>query len=709
MRRWLIFAFLAVLCGAAPAAAQGIIPLEGSVPDAAAAHITPDGLEFISEVASDALGAFDLETLLMAMNPLVSITNCGGLIFEGDININSVSLDHLQFQLSSTPIMGMSPIANGLYARIAAYPVAGQSLLVLGIDGAWGLGCTDPFNATAALDTDPLEIGISLTIDYTPGAKGMEAVLHEVVLGNDTLSVTFTGLPDPSLEPLLELLIEEMAGPLIEDLAPALINEALAEALADIVLEGESAVGDYTLVYAFDPAFETDGQGLTVITDGSLYLEGTTVDTCLEPPFPIGSPYTAGAMPDFGVLTPGGDPFDMALVFSDDMFNQLIYSFLIKGDLCLMFPFDFDRPLTLADFAGLAPDVPLPPERADDTYLIDIYPVDLPTIVVGEGGTDLALVADPLRLDWYLLVEDRYVAMLTADITLNLGLLLDVDDDNNLIISLDEEQSTIHFRVDGTEWNLLPPALIENLLNGLIDNFLLPLIGGILPPVPLPSFGGYQFVIHEIGATGVSQDFFGLYTEFVDVPPVAAAAFDLPGRGVVKNAELNARQSARAHLAGPTAAPVRLANNDVRRPDYHRVRFDGGVWRVVRDAEVDLSRLLDGPHVLEVVAVRDGRAQSESPARLAFVLDRVAPRIDKARVTDGLLEVAAHDYVATPQQLFVQARAANGLWSRWSRLGKQPLPTGALQAWQVRVADPSGNVSPPRWIGRPELAPTFAP
>ncbi|MDP8222897.1 MAG: hypothetical protein P9L99_06015 [Candidatus Lernaella stagnicola] len=682
--------------------AQGIIPLEGEVPNAAAAHVTPQGFEFISDVATTTLSSFDLEGALMALNPLVEIQNCAMFIFDGTILFDSVNLDTLALELSTAPIMGMIPVPNALYARLAAYPAAGESLIVIGIDGNWGVGCTDPFNATAALTADPFEIGVSLTIDYAPGGKAMSIVVHNIKLGDDALEIAFTGLPDPSLEVLLDLLIQQAIPPLIESLAPQIINEALAEALGDIVLEGQAPVGDYTLVFAFDPAFSTSPDGFTAATDGSLYLQGTTINPCIEPAWPIGSPYTAGPLPEFDVYTPGGELYDMALVFSDDIFNQLIYSFFIKGDLCMMFPWDFDDELRLSSFAGLFPNRLPDPATEDDRYLIDIYPDDLPLVVVGEGDTDLALTADPIRLDWHLQVEQRYVTMIAADIALDLGLVLDIDEDNNLVISLDEQASLVHFDISGTEWNLLPPELIETLLNGLIDNFLMPLIGGILPDIPLPSFGGYQFVIPEIGATGPDEDFFGLYTEFVAQPPDAGAAFDLPQRGLVTGAFLGPRQSTMEGLSGPLSPVLRLADSGRDAADYFRVRVDGGMWRVVRDGELDLSWLLDGAHVVEAVAVVGRRAATRRAARLVFVLDRVAPRLDEVTVrTDGprfMLSVEAHDFVFRPERLWVQVRTATTPWSKWRPLGDLPVPAGLdPSSVVVRVADPAGNVSHVLW------------
>lgn len=707
-RLMMLFALVSAVCLTGSTAAAAVIPLEGEVPEAAAFHLTPDGLQFIGDVAAGILVDYNWDEILYGLNPLFEVDECA-LIFMGTANLTDYSIGDLSIEISSTPLMDLAPQPDGLYVRILLYPETGEPLLVLTIDGAWGVGCTDPFVATAGLMTDPLELGASITLDYVPG-EGFAIAVQEVQLGNEApIPVEFTGLPDPSLEALLQTLIDSMAGDLVAALLPDLINEALAEQLAGVLLEGTSAVGDYTLLYAFTPDFESDEYGFLVDTNAKLFLEGDTVDPCIDPGDEIGSPYTSGAMPTFdSVLTPGGDPYDIALVFSDDMFNQLIYSFLAKGELCLMFPFDIagEESLTLADFAGLFPGYPLTPEWEDAENLIDLYPLELPRVVVGQNDTDLALVAQPYHLDWYIEVEGRYVAMLTADLDLNLALSLELDDDGSLLIILNESLSTIHFTVHGSEWNILPPALIETLLNGLIEDFLLPLIADALPPIPLPNLMGYQLTINEIGATGPSNDYFGLYCALTEAPAVRerpAVGFTVPGFGIVAQLTLDAPQSAAAGLSG--AEPVlQLAALSNRAVDHYLVRVDEGMWRLVRNSRIDLSLLLDGRHVVEAMAVSPEGFVSAAPARLDFLMDRVAPRLDSARlVRHGKLRqvrVRAHDYLAGPRQLRYQYRLAGGAWSPAVTGRAFLLPPGPLSrlTWEVRVLDPSGNASQPATI-----------
>lgn len=709
MRRILIIMILSLCWATSATAADGVIPLEGTVPDAAAMYLTQNGLDFIGDMASQILSNYDLTPVLMGLNPLFEVSSCS-LIFMGSANITDFSVETFDVQLSTTPLLGLTPQANALYALISLYPAEGESLLTIGIDGYWGLGCTTQFNATASITADPVQLAASLTLDYNP-TDGFVVTVLQTLINDDDLVISFTGLPDPSLESVLLALIDNMLPYLVETLGPELINEMLEEQLSGIVLEGTTTVGDYTMDYAFDPDFTRYTNGYGATTTGQLFLEGTTADPCIDPGDPIGSPYTDGPLPEFSTTTPNGDPYDAALLFSDDLLNQLVYSFLLKGQLCLMFPWELDQKLTLADFAGLFPDYELPKALEDAANLIDLYPVDLPQIVVGQGDADLSLVAQPYRLDWYIQKEGRYVKMLTAYIDLDLALTLSIDADNQLIVALDTEASHVTFDVTGNEYNILPPALIESLLNGFINNFLLPMLSAALPPIPLPAFSGYQLQINEIGAVGDDLDYFGLYCEFVEQSTQSGrprAGFDLPGLGVVTDRVLTAAESARAGLSATAAPVLRLARMDGAAADSFRVRVDGGAWLEERDGRVELAGLLDGVHRVEAVAVDGLGMTTAKPARLTFVLDRVAPRLDGVRLArDGRgLAVRAHDYVAPAANLRMQWRVGAGSWSPWLKLDSFRLPavTPNSAALQIRLKDPSGNTSRPQPVAPPRSA-----
>jgi hypothetical protein len=604
MRRIIVLALTLAICGVGAPASAAVISLEGVVPNAASAHVTPGGLDFVGDVATDLLEGINLDSLIYGLNPLFNVDSCA-LIFKGVGAITQYSFDQRQVEIFTQPVMDLAPVSNGLYVRFSLGPAAGQNLITIGISGYWGLGCTQAFLATLAMNATPLQIAASITADYTPGV-GFAVVVHEVVLNTDNITFEFAGLPDPSLGPLIEELVVAVLPSLVSGIAPELINEAIAEQLAGIVLEGSSDVGGYTVVYAFDPTITTNSQGVNLVTSGQLYLQGTTFDPCADPGAEIGSPYTNGPLPSFGSTTPGGDPYDIALAIADDLLNQTLYSFLAKGELCMMFPFDLKQ-------SG----------KEDAANLIDLYPIDLPHFVVGQGGTDLALISNPFRLDWYIQKEGRYVELLGADIDIDLALSLAVDQNNQLLITL--EDSSIEFAVDDTEFNILPPAVIELVLNTLINDVLLPMIADALPPIPLPQLLGYQFSVKEVGGVGANQDYFGLYCDFVPTSLALqrpAAAFDLPGLGVVADVSLGVKDSARAGLFGESPR-LRLTDLGDAPADYYRVRLDGrGFWRNVPDAEIDLTGLRAGRHSVEAVAVSAEGVSAAQPARLSFLLGR---------------------------------------------------------------------------------------
>ncbi len=707
MSRWTCLVFALGLLLAAPAAAEDTLPLESLVPDAAEIHVTDSGFAFLSTAATDILATMDLEQMLLDLNPIYELgcTNLLIMYVQMEANISEVNLENLGVEIDTTPLMGLDYVTNAIYLRLwMAPPNSGEPMIGMTFTGLQGSsGCTDPLNATAELDIDPLEIGASVTIEYDPAADGLVVTLHQVLVNMGTVTVTTTGFP-AGLDDWVELLLTSLMPDLIEGLAPDLINQLLEEQLGDLVLEGEQAVGDYTLHYGFFPEFTANEQGLSATTDGSLYILGDTIDPCLGGTWD-GSPYTDNPLPDFGALTPGGNTYHFGLALSDDILNQLLFSFLAKGELCLMFPWE----LTLGDLEGMLPGWQAPVKYEDASNLIDLYPLDLPRFVVGEGEADLALVAQPYRLDWYIQKENRYVVMLSAEIDLNLALSMETDAQNNLIITL--TGTDITFEVWGSEFNIIPENMIETVINGIID-FALPLIMDLIPPIPLPNMLGYQFAIHEIGALGDGNDYFGLYCEFLE--PAAkgpAAAFRLPALGLVTNRRLDAAASARAGLAGTPYPRLALATLNGAAVDHFLVRLDGGAWQRVEGDGFDLSLLLEGRHVVETLAVSPRGLVSRTPARLSFLLDRVAPRFDQVRLSPELvLTVGAHDHLADAATLRYQVRVPGNEWSApfTATTVQLALPAG-VRAVDVRAIDPAGNTTAPRRVTARVAAPAVQP
>jgi hypothetical protein len=521
--RWITAICLAaMLLLAAGAADADVIPLEGVVPNAAAAYLTSDGLAFIGDVASTILGTIDVADILYAMNPLINITSCD-VIFKGSANITDVSIGQIAVSLSTSPVNGLTPVANGLYVDIQISPAAGQNLMTMSVDGYWGLNCTTKFDATGTINATPLELAASITVSYSEQEKGFNVVVQQVVLNSSDITVNFAGLPDPSLGPMLQDMVLGLLPSVLEEMGPQLINQAIAGLLANLSLSGTSQIDGYTLVYAFDPTITTDPGGVNVAVDGQLYVQGTTVDPCIDPGPEVGSPYTAGAPPAFGLTTPSGEPYDVGFAIADNLLNQMLYSFIAKGAFCMMFPFSFregranlgghDAESCAQNSAAL-----IPPEVRDANNLIDLYPVDLPHFVIGQGAATMALISNPYRLDWYIQEQGRWVNMLTAEIDLDLAMSMTITSNNELQITL--ENSSVQFDVTGSVYNVLPTSVIQTLLNTLINNDLLPMLSKALPTIPLPTLAGYQFVVDEIGAMGASNNYFGLYC---DLAPTGSA------------------------------------------------------------------------------------------------------------------------------------------------------------------------------------------
>ncbi|HPQ70774.1 MAG TPA: hypothetical protein PKW95_16740 [bacterium] len=706
MRRLACLAVVITLLAVAPAFAQTTLPLEATVPDAAAVRITEGGFAWLSEAITAALPSMGIPEMIMGYNPILEL-DCTNLLvayLETDVNITAVNIDNSTVTLSTDQVGGLGLVSDALYALISLAPATGESLVRIEMDGMTGDDntCSDePLFAAIDLYVSSLDIAASVTVDYS-APDGFAIEIHEVKVAFNDLDIVFTGMPE-ELEEIVELLLTTTMTDLIEEMAPELINQLIEEQLGDVVLEGTSEVGDWIMEYAFTPAFDTDSYGLLATTDGKLFLQGTTLDACIDEGQTPGSRWTVNPLPAMGATTPGGDPYHFGVALSDDLLNQFLYSFFAKGELCLMFPWDLEdgRELSLAAFEGMTAPWRAAPEWEDEANMIDLYPLEDPHFVVGQGTTDLALVMQPYRLDWYIIKQQRYVSMLNVEIDLTLALSMDTDEENNLIITL--EGSEFVFDVEGTEFNALPPELVETLINGII-NFVLPLIVDVLPPIPLPAAMGYQFTIDEIGSVGTGNDYFGLFCSFVEAPTKGpAAAFALPTFGTVRTMKLDGANSARAGLAGIERPTLHLTADptSAATAERFRVRVDGRGWQTAPDGLLDLTYWLEGRHTVEAVAISPEGIAGE-PATLSFVLDRVGPRIDRATLTHDngrtLLTPAAHDYASRAATLRYQVRLGDGAWSR-PRPGATIDLTGLdTRDVRVRAVDPAGNVGPEKRV-----------
>lgn len=130
-------------------------------------------------------------------------------------------------------------------------------------------------------------------------------------------------------------------------------------------------------------------------------------------------------------------------------------------------------------------------------------------------------------------------------------------------------------------------------------------------------------------------------------------------------------------------------------------RVDGGLWTPFMPwTKVRIPGLLEGNHVFEVKA-RDTKGNVEySPARIAFVVDSVAPRVtlagDRVQGSNVAFQANVRDAESSADNVRVSYKLDSGDWSRFSydKLVSASLAEGRHTV-DVRAIDEAGNISVP--------------
>lgn len=684
-RKMIIRVLFVVLCLAVPSTvfSANVIPMEAQVPNAIAARIPNSGFDFVTGMVTDLLNEYDINALILALNPLYDETLLKAEITQAHIG-------DVELSISSVPITDAN---NSLYAEARVYKDTAypdESILAV---YAKAIGVIE---LTLGIDVDYILLGMSITVDF-PGGTNISATVDDLEVDLVGLSIDFGGEEFPQWA--TDLLVEAIEG-LVVDMGSDLINDAIADALVDVVLVGDTSFSGYDLHYALSPRIFTDSTGVNFFSDMELYLAGDTVDTCVDPGFPVGSLYTNNPLGTFGDQTPDGEDYHIAAALSDDILNQVIFSVYAKGLLCYSWDDVLDRELTGQDFENLAGEK-LPEEIRESLWRFSIYPNAVPVMDVGNGDNDLALVIDDMRIDWLVEKQGRYVELINANFDINLGVDVEMDEDNNLILTLHDP--TIRLRIHGSQFNLLPEDTIENILNGAIG-FFLPLLENLFPPIPIPILGGYTMTIQELAPMGPALDYLGIYL-LVDQPTDMVLAMEQPDTKIVlqngrtnlrgDHLTLNSAKSAFYGLKDGRSLTIGLDAVGQVESNHYFYSIDNMPWQKVIGHELTLQNLVEGPHKLEVAAKNRYNRMDESPAVLQFVCDNVAPEIPAVILSGNILNAVSQDYIDT--DVHFKYRVDKQPWSTalpGNNIRVQGFHPGDLTIDVVAVDD-AGNASSP--------------
>ncbi|HOX45317.1 MAG TPA: hypothetical protein PK668_17100 [Myxococcota bacterium] len=414
-----------------------------------------------------------------------------------------------------------------------------------------------------------------------------------------------------------------------------------------------------------DPLVKNDGLELRMIGGAA-----TEHDRCVPTP-PAEEIPSAAPPPRLGFtdVVPGtAVPYMAGIGVSDRFVDWFLYQGYLGGLLCLSLGSDTTDMLSSGTFSLLMGSLATLTGGANTPVMLRMRPEHVPSAEIGAGtfSTDaegnrvideplLYLNLPGLALDFYVMIDERFVRVVTLTQDISLQLALDFTADNELVPLFGADSIQIS-NVRASNYELLAedPASLEQLVPTLID-MALPLLTGSLEPIALPPIQGFALSIAAVQGDYDRQgtpyhEYLGLYAN-LSLAPVQPS----PRRTTARLAALEipdpALMSIRA--AGGPRAPVATleVGADGDRPAEYSWRLDGGGWSLFQPGprlRVQSPRLLlAGRHSLEVRArsVGDYTSLDPEPARVDLEVATPAPALEAARLprTPAAAVALAHE------------------------------------------------------------------
>ncbi|MBX5480365.1 MAG: hypothetical protein IRZ16_00750 [Myxococcaceae bacterium] len=431
-------------------------------------------------------------------------------------------------------------------------------------------------------------------------------------------------------------------------------------------------------------------------------------------------------VPDFDAEAPLDNegnpmPYHVGLGISKSFLDLATYHAHQSGTMCIQLSSATVGLLNAGLFKTFLPSLGKLTTRdgKDAPMMIALRPGKAPQVAIGEGTFDpvtkkpvkplIRLDMPDLTIDFYAMLDDRYVRLfsLTADISLPLSLIF--ENCSSVTPALGDLQQLItNIRTANSEILAEDPKVLADLIPAVIG-LAEPALAGALKPFQLPELGAFKL---KVDATkGISQipgteayNHLGIYAELMPVNAQCAVA-----------APQTIASLARSRI--PPASEMRLRGRPLQWPvavlDVSAVggegtaefayRVDGGLWTTFlapnADGQLEVTHprfLLQGKHIIEVRSrLAEHPYGISDPVEVAFTVDWDAPEISlKADRARGVLEVTAHDTVSRPADLTYAYRIADE--PEPSAFGPaRVIDLAAVEARggvEVLVKDEAGNV-----------------
>ncbi len=705
-------------CGACSATAPlpgGALPAGQTVEGGAQIRITQQGFSKLTEILPGAISSSLGGGFCIPKGSAVGVTYCDSTCSNGT---NGCQVNVGLSQLSTTVTSG-----NDLNVHIDAH---GTSHVPL--DTFLG-GCSiDVTVAHLVADAD-----IAFGIDPTTG----ELTVHAASVNNLSFSgINFSGcsfigsvLTDvvgfigDILDSSIGQFAVQLLTPVIDNILQGLLPHPLGIAgMMDVgkllqgVSPGTTAEMEARIVPGGYVSLNHGGMSLGVITGLNSDEDPTTRQAGLDsepalcvPPIPAPdfaappaslprSSRTTFQLAPAGAFAGGMDPAaDLAMGISETTLDLAGHHMVTSGALCLGVGTSFVKQLNVGTIGILVPSLAALDKTGTAPLLLVTRPQRALDFSIGDNSATspaLTIGISHMEVDFYAFLYDRYVRAFTMDLSMNVGVGLDVEQQAGMPATITPtlsgiSSSTVTVSVINSEFVKEDAASLSAILPSVFD-LVTPLLGNIAP-ITVPSFAGFTLNNPTIGKVTTSQDDFLALTATLGTSPAfreLARTNSFAAEGVMK---IDGPPRA---LALPSNGTARLVQVATPKPELviaalkgrvggvlPRVTFDvdavdadgrdlewswnlnGGLWRPwTTGPELVISdRALawQGKYTVGLKSrVKGDYMTVRTAPSVDVIIDSVAPTIDEAKITttEGVMSVPMHDIVSEGHLQFAFAK-----------------------------------------------------
>jgi hypothetical protein len=455
-----------------------------------------------------------------------------------------------------------------------------------------------------------------------------------------------------------------------------------------------------------------------------------------QPPPNINFDSLAASLMPSGTYTGYHVGFGVSQNFIEDM----VYSFHRAGAMCLSLDASVSSFLSTGTFEALLPSLAL--VSGDATHsapmMVNFRPTKVPTVVIGDGSYDptknapvsplLTIGLPDTVLDFYVLIDDRFVRIftLTIDISVPLSLIVEGGCTNNaasgeqLAVALgDLSNFFTNVRTSNVSIIAEDPSVLAQLIP-MIIGIAQPALAGAIKPFTIPSISGFLVKIIEpactmgqpcesglrgiVPATAPGQ--FQAMGGFADMRVAGGTCASYAPKTVAKLLEsrippASEMVATKGHdLPWPTAVVGVSAISDGK-PVQYQWRVDGAFWHLWENGPTmtikDPSFFLQGWHTIEIRSRSAGDADTIEPVpvKIPFLVDWQPPEIYFTQDTEHhLLNVSGWDAVTPPDKIQFAYQLGDGAESEFGPA--RPVDLLAVEANGGRLVvfarDEAGNV-----------------